>query len=58
MVMACKIKLYYPESDLFRIYVSLGIKNYRRLIRIVDLLHFKLVFFEDVNVSNPILVPE
>ena len=58
MVMACKIKLYYPEPDLFRIYVSLGIKNYRRLIRIVDLLHFKLIFFEDVNVSNPILVPE
>ena len=33
-------------------------KKYRRLIRIVDLLHFKLIFFEDVNVSNPILVPE
>ena len=56
MVMACKIKLYYSESDLK--YVSLGIKNYRGLIRIVDLLHFKLIFFEDINMSKPILVPE
>ena len=38
--------------------MSLGIKNYRRLIRIVDLLHFKLIFFEDINMSKPILVPE
>ena len=45
MVMACKIKLYYPESDLFRIYVSLGIKNYRRLIIIVDLLSLQTHIF-------------
>ena len=38
--------------------MSLGIKNYRGLIRIVDLLHFKLIFFEDINMSKPILVPE
>ena len=35
--------------------MSLGIKNYRGLIRIVDLLHFKLIFFEDtdINMSKP-----
>ena len=45
MVMACKIKLYYSESDLKYIYESLGIKNYRRLIRIVDLFSLQTHIF-------------
>ena len=49
MVMACKIKLYYSESDLK--YMCLGIKIYRHLTRIVDLLHYKLIFLRILYVK-------
>ena len=59
MVMACKIKIYYSESDLEYLCLDMiHIKIYRHLTRLVDLFHFKLILLRIcINMSRkPILV--
>ena len=57
MIMACKIKLYYSESDLkyMSLLVSRTIDVWSELL---TFFHFKLIFFENINMTKPILVPE